>query len=149
MIANSETCSRPIYSGEFRELNWERLKPPGIRYVPRPDPLIGMNSTEHPNRWKNETSLAIPKKARESRAKPHVAKPPTIAVRLVAVLRQAREWVQTGALIDAINAEMPPGAVVATRRNIYEAAKPLRASGRIESRRIGAASQYMEWRISK
>lgn len=149
MIAIAETCSRPTYTGEFRELNWERLKPPGIRYQPRQDPLIGMNSTEHPNRWKGETSLAVPKKARESRAKPHVAKPPTIAVRLVAVLRKAGDWVQTGALIDAINAEMPPGAVVATRRNIYEAMAPLRKSGRIESQRIGAASQFMEWRLAK
>jgi hypothetical protein len=153
MNALSETCSRPTYTGEFRDLNWERLKPPGIRYQPRQDPLIGMNSTDHPNRWKGETSHAISKeerkKARASRAKVIADKPPTIAVRLMAVLRKAGDWVPTGALIDAINADMPPGAVVATKRNIYEAMAPLRKSGRIESQRIGAASQFMEWRLVK
>ena len=35
MIAIAETLSRPTYTCEFKDLNWERLKPPGIRYQPR------------------------------------------------------------------------------------------------------------------
>ena len=152
MIALSETCSSPTYTGEFRELNWERLKPPGIRYQPRETPLIGMNSTEHPNRWKSETSTLISKAARKNAAKSQsrirAAKPQSIGMRVLAAMRKKGVPMSTGEMIELANKDMPTGCIKATKGNIYEALKPLRKRGAIEL--IHDDGQYVNhWRLTK
>jgi hypothetical protein len=59
MMAIEDTCTTPRYSGEFKDLNWEKLKPPGIRYQPRETPLVGMFDTSRP---KDTTRPYAPKR---------------------------------------------------------------------------------------
>ena len=59
MMAIEDTCTTPRYSEEFKDLNWEKLKPPGIRYQPRETPLIAMFGTSRP---KDTTRPYAPKR---------------------------------------------------------------------------------------
>lgn len=140
------------YTEPFRELNWERLQPPGIRYQPRTDHLIGMFATDRPNKWAGETSHVLSgaekKKARESRARQRTTKPHSIGTRVLAAMRAKRAPMSTSEMIELANTNRPAGCVEATKHNIYEALKPLRAKGLIESTPADDP-RFVNWSLMK
>ena len=157
MMAIEDTKSCPRYSCEFRELNWERLRPPGIRYQPRPDPVIGMFDTARAAaKTSRIDSIGILSQAQIAQAqanrKPNAnrtARPHSIATRAIEAMRQHGGWVSTGELVELANRHTPEGCVNASRANIYEALADWRKKGVIQSRAIAQGSQVLEWRITQ
>jgi hypothetical protein len=157
MIAIAETLSRPTYTCEFKDLNWERLKPPGIRYQPRKDPLIGMFDTSRPLATKTSDkarpgtshAYATPEQVAKAAATRPI-QPHSIASRCIAALRASGEkWTTTAELVELVNRHRPEHCTVATLTNIYTALKAPRKRGMVESRPSETVKQGLEWRVSK
>ena len=162
MIAIAETCSRPTYTGEFKELNWERLKPPGIRYQPRETAIIGMFDTSRPLATKTSdkarpgtshayaTPAQIAQAAENRKPSTRPIQPHSIASRCIAALRDAGEaWTATAELVELVNRHRPEHCTLATLTNIYTALKAPRKRGMVESRPSETVKQGLEWRIAQ
>ena len=162
MIAIAETLSRPTYTEEFKDLDWQRLKPPGIRYQPRQDPLIGMFDTSRPlakktsdkarpgtsHAYATPSQIAQAVEARKAAHRP--TQPHSIASRCIAALRDAGEkWTATAELVELVNKHRPEHCTVATLTNIYTALKAPRKRGMVESRPSDTVKQGLEWRIAQ
>ena len=152
------TVSRPLYHSEFKELNWERLRPPGIRYKGRDEPAIGMFDTSRAPAATRETkpspafltSEQTAKAARTRKPAPRISKPYSIASRCIDALRNAGDaWTPTRDMLDLANAHRPEHCQLATMANIYESLAPWRKRGMIETRKSATAPNGLVWRIKQ
>ncbi len=153
---STAAISRPLYYGEFRELNYSRLLPTTPRYVPRTDTLIGMFDT---SRSEVKTSAPSPSPATKTpaqiaaaadRRRGKITKPHSIATRAIAAMRaKSAEWTPTAALVALTNTHMPEGCVEATPQKLYVSLSKYVRDGIVESRPVSTGSQYVEWRIKQ
>ncbi len=154
---STAAVSRPLYYGEFRELDYSRLLPTTPRYVPRTDTLIGMFDTSRSAVTTRAPATSPATKtpeqiaqAAENRRKGQLTKPHSIATRAIAAMRQkGAEWTPTAELVALSNAHMPEGCTEATPQRLYVSLAKAKQLGIVESRPISTGSQYVEWRITQ